>query len=238
MRVGLIDYGAGNLTSVRNALEFVDAAPALVRQPQNLASVTHLVLPGVGSFPRTMQRLRERGLDEAIREATQRDGKPLLGICVGMQVLADRGHEFETCPGLGLIPGDVRKLKVNGTGARLPHIGWNQVTVRGASPLLESLENPTFYFVHSYNFEPQDPADCVATCDYATGVTACVQRGLVFGVQFHPEKSQRDGLQLLRNFVNIVPERFGTEVASALRGRRGVPQTPGTPTSATEGGRY
>ena len=203
MRVGLIDYGGGNLTSVRNALEYIDAAPTMVRTPEELASVSHLVLPGVGSYPRTMRQLNERGLSDAIRQAALRDGKPLLGICVGMQVLADSGHEFETCNGLGLIPGDVKKLDTSGTGQRLPHIGWNDVEVHRASPLMASLENPTFYFVHSYNFDVEDRADRVATSDYASGVTACVQRERVFGVQFHPEKSQGDGLQLLRNFVSL-----------------------------------
>lgn len=201
MRVGLIDYGAGNLSSVRNALEFIDAPPIMIRHPEDFGQVTHLVLPGVGSFPQAMQRLSERGLDDAIRTATLRDGKPLLGICVGMQVLADRGHEFESRDGLGLIPGEVTKLDVNGTADRLPHVGWNSVEVRRPSPLMRGLENPTFYFVHSYNFDVAEPDDCVATCDYVSGVTACVQRDRIFGVQFHPEKSQRDGLQLLRNFA-------------------------------------
>lgn len=201
MRVGLIDYGAGNLSSVRNALEFVDAPPIMIRHPEDFEQVTHLVLPGVGAFPQVMRQLRERELDEAIRTATLRDGKPLLGICVGMQVLADRGHEFESRDGLGLIPGEVTKLDAGGSADRLPHIGWNSVDVRRLSPLMRGLENPTFYFVHSYNFDVAEPADCVATCNYVSDVTACVQRNRIFGVQFHPEKSQGDGLQLLRNFA-------------------------------------
>jgi glutamine amidotransferase len=201
VRVGLIDYGLGNVTSVRNALEYVDVPPIMVRQPADFDQVTHLVLPGVGSFPDAMRRLRASGLDEAIRAAVVDDGKLLLGICVGMQVLADEGHEFERCTGLGLVPGQVRKLDVTGTTDRLPHIGWNTVSVLQPSPLLRGLESPTFYFVHSYNFAVADAPDCVGSCDYASGVTACVQRGHVFGVQFHPEKSQRDGLRLLRNFT-------------------------------------
>ncbi len=205
MRVGLIDYGMGNLTSVRNALEYVDAPPIMVRQPADFDQVTHLVLPGVGAFPDAMRRLRASALDQAIHAAVVDDGKPLLGICIGMQVLADQGHEFEPCAGLGLIPGEVRKLAVAGTMDRLPHIGWNTVEVLQPTPLLRGLEFPTFYFVHSYNFAVAEPDDCVGSCNYASGVTACVQRGHVFGVQFHPEKSQRDGLQLLRNFTTGDP---------------------------------
>ncbi|MFQ5805853.1 MAG: imidazole glycerol phosphate synthase subunit HisH [Phycisphaerae bacterium] len=205
MRVGLIDYGAGNVTSVRNAFEFIDAPPIMVRQSADFDQVTHLVLPGVGSFPQTMERLRALELDEVIRAAVLQDGKPLLGICVGMQVLADEGHEFQSCPGLGLIAGQVRRLDVGNTSDRLPHIGWNTVHVLQPSPLLRGLECPTFYFVHSFNFEVAESTDCVAACDYACGVTACVQRQHIFGVQFHPEKSQHDGLQLLRNFTAWEP---------------------------------
>jgi len=201
LRVGLIDYGAGNQTGVRNALEHIGATPLVVRTPNDLEQATHLVLPGVGAFKHTMHLLHERGLDEAIRLQVAQKNKPLLGICVGMQVLAREGHEFESSAGLGLIDATVEKIDVCNTEARLPHIGWNDVSVSRSCPLLDGLEHPTFYFAHSYRMLTEDDSNSMASCDYGTGVTAVVQKGNVFGVQFHPEKSQHDGLQILRNFV-------------------------------------
>jgi len=207
VRVGLIDYGAGNLASVRNALEQVGASPSIVRDADELDGATHLILPGVGAFGRTMKLLRERGFCDELPRRTRDAGTPLLGICVGMQVLARTGYEFEPCLGLGLIEGQVRRLEPGPHGHRLPHVGWNDVEVLRSCPLFEGLADPVFYFVHGYNLDPADPNDCVATCDYGSGVTAAVQRGRVYGVQFHPEKSQHDGLRVLRNFVQLRIER-------------------------------
>ncbi len=203
MRVGLIDYGAGNQASVRNALEHIGASPVMVAAPGDFDRATHLVLPGVGAFSTAMAQLEQRGLVEALRLHAGAEGKPLLGVCVGMQILARVGYEFEAREGLGLINATVRTIDVSATGHRLPHIGWNEVTVTRDCPLFDDMRQPTFYFAHSYACEPDDDADAVATCDYGAGVVAVVQKDNVFGVQFHPEKSQHDGLQLLRNFVRL-----------------------------------
>jgi glutamine amidotransferase len=200
VRVGLIDYGAGNQASVRNALEHVGHPPVMVRGPDDLDEMTHLVLPGVGAFHEAMRRLEERGFIDGLRRHASK-GKPLLGVCVGMQVLADVGHEFGTCEGLGLIKGTVHKVDVTATTDRLPHIGWNDVTVTGECCLFDGLGEPTFYFAHSYTMALDDEADRAAMCAYGSGVVAAVQKDNVFGVQFHPEKSQHDGLRLLRNFL-------------------------------------
>ena len=162
MRVGLIDYGAGNQTSVRNALQHVGAPPTVVRAPVDLKCVSHLVLPGVGAFKQTMRLLHEHGFAEALRFHARAKGKPLLGVCVGMQVLARMGYEFEPSAGLGLIEATVRKIDVRATGERLPHIGWNEVTVTQSCRLLDGLDRPTFYFAHSYGLTPDDDADSVA----------------------------------------------------------------------------
>lgn len=201
MRVGLIDYGAGNQASVRNALEHVGHPPIMVRTPADLERVSHIALPGVGAFHEAMRRLEERGFVDALRRQAVEKGKPLLGVCVGMQVLADVGYEFETTVGLGLIKGTVRKVDVDSTVDRLPHIGWNDVAVTRSCHLFDGMAEPTFYFAHSYTMVLDDEADGVATCDYGRGVVAAVHKENVFGVQFHPEKSQHDGLQLLRNFL-------------------------------------
>jgi len=198
--VGLIDYGAGNQASVRNALEHVGHPPVMVRTPADLERVSHMVLPGVGAFHEAMRRLQERGFVDGLRQQVA-NGKPLLGLCVGMQILADVGHEFGASEGLGLIQGKVRKVDVAATAERLPHIGWNDVTVTRPCDLFDGMDAPTFYFAHSYTMVLDDEADCAAMCDYGSGVVAAVQKDNVYGVQFHPEKSQHDGLQLLRNFL-------------------------------------
>jgi len=203
VRVGLIDYGAGNLASVRNALEQAGASPSIVRDAGELNGMTHLILPGVGTFSRTMRLLEERGFGDELPRRTREAGTALLGICVGMQVLARMGYEFEPCPGLGLLDGQVRRLESGPHHHRLPHIGWNDVEVLRSCPLLDGLDDPVFYFIHGYNLQPADPNDCVAVCDYGSGVTAVVQRGNIYGVQFHPEKSQHDGQRVLRNFLQL-----------------------------------
>ncbi|HEX5870466.1 MAG TPA: imidazole glycerol phosphate synthase subunit HisH, partial [Longimicrobium sp.] len=146
--------------------------------------------------------LRERGLDQALREQVLEQGVPLLGVCLGMHLLADRGIEGGETQGLGLVPGSVMKLQPDEPGTRIPHVGWNEVHPARPSPLMEGIEDGRdFYFVHSYHLACDDPADVLATTPYCGGIASAVQRGIVAGVQFHPEKSQKAGFALLRNFV-------------------------------------
>jgi glutamine amidotransferase len=198
--IGVVDYGVGNLRSVLNALESIEADAELVQTPAQAREKDKIVLPGVGAFGAAMERLDEQGFAEALPELVA-EGRPLLGICLGMQLLADRSTEHGDHAGLGLIPGQVVRIDTD-PSLRVPHVGWNECTVLRPAPLLEGLDDgATFYFVHSYVFETEDPEAVTATTDYGRPLTACVGGDGVHGAQFHPEKSQRDGLTLLRNFA-------------------------------------
>lgn len=202
-RIDIVDYGMGNVQSVRNAFERLGCEVRVSGEPSALAEADALVLPGVGAFGEAMNNLRERQLIEPLRAAVLTQGKPLLGICLGMQLLADSSAERGSHAGLGLIPGHVREIPV-APGYRLPHIGWNDVVIRLGEPLFDKLpEKSAFYFVHSYCFEC-DSRYVAGTTDYGANIVAAVQRERIFGVQFHPERSQRKGLRLLRNFVDFV----------------------------------
>ena len=200
--VAVVDYGMGNRRSVEKALEHVGARPLITREPAALEAADALVVPGVGAFPHGMRNLIELGLDERIRAAAAA-GKPVLGICLGMQLLFERSQEHEVTDGLGLLAGEVSLL--DGGGLRIPHIGWNDVRFERPSPLTAGLpgESCAFYHVHSLAARPEDPADVIATTEYGERFATIVSHGNVFGVQFHPEKSSRDGLALLSNFVTL-----------------------------------
>lgn len=207
-RIVIIDYGMGNLQSVRNALERVGCEVQISSEMTTLDAADALILPGVGAFGEAMNNLRQRKLVEPLRGLVLEQGKPLLGICLGMQLLADSSEERGICRGLSLIPGHVKEIPASG-GLRLPHIGWNGVSIRKREPLFRDIEEGgAFYFVHSYRFEC-DPEYIVGVTDYGTDVTAAVQKERIFGVQFHPERSQRKGLRLLRNFVDFVESTVG-----------------------------
>jgi glutamine amidotransferase len=199
----IVDYGMGNLRSVLNALEALGAQAQISSDPAALTAAERIVLPGVGAFGEAMHRLRERGLVEALtREVGQ--GKPILGLCLGMQLLAERGLEHGEHAGLGWIAGEVRRLEPPDPALRVPHIGWNEVTTRPPSRLLAGIpDGSTFYFVHSYHLLPRDQTCVTGTCDYGGPLVAVVEQGHVMGTQFHPEKSQKAGLQLLRNFLAL-----------------------------------
>jgi glutamine amidotransferase len=202
-RINIIDYGMGNLQSVRNALELLGCEVQVSADPTALSSADALILPGVGAFGEAMNNLQQLKLIEPLRYAVLSEGKPLLGICLGMQLLADSSEERGVYPGLGLIPGQVRKIPAS-RDLRLPHIGWNDVSVSMTTPLFRDLpDRCAFYFVHSYRFECNS-AHIAAIADYGIDITAAVQRDRIFGVQFHPERSQRKGLRLLRNFIDFV----------------------------------
>jgi imidazole glycerol-phosphate synthase subunit HisH len=200
--VAVVDYGMGNRRSVEKALQHVGARALITRDPAALEQADALVVPGVGAFPHGMRNLVELGLDERIRAAAAA-GTPVLGICLGMQLLFERSQEHELTDGLGLLAGEVSLL--HGSGLRIPHIGWNDVRFERPSRLTAGLpeESCAFYHVHSLVARPEDPADVIATTEYGERFATVVAHGNVLGVQFHPEKSSRDGLALLSNFVTL-----------------------------------
>jgi glutamine amidotransferase len=201
--VGIADYGMGNLDSVARAVSECGGQPVIVHEPAELSAVAAVILPGVGAFTKGMEHIRARGFERPLLDDVVAEGVPLLGLCLGMQLLATRGDEGIGADGLGLIPGVVTRIDP-GEGLRVPHVGWNEVQVRRSSPLFDGLEDGRdFYFVHSYELVPDDDEDTVAVTPYGTPLVAAVQRGNVYGVQFHPEKSQRAGFALLRNFLSL-----------------------------------
>ena len=199
-RIGVVDYGMGNRRSVEKALERVGAEVWLTSDHEILGACDGLVVPGVGAFPRGMERLAELGLDQLLHEQST-VAKPILGICLGMQLLFDSSVEAKPAAGLGLIPGEVIPLRTH--GLRLPHIGWNEVRFEQASALTAALpgDGRPFYHVHSYTVRPAASDDIVGTSEYGERFATIVAHGSIFGVQFHPEKSSTDGLALLRSFV-------------------------------------
>jgi glutamine amidotransferase len=197
--IAIVDYGMGNRRSVEKALEHVGANPVLTADHAVLTSADGIVVPGVGAFPEAMRRFRAAGLDDLIRERAAA-GVPVLGLCLGMQLLFDASDEHEGATGLGLLPGRVTAL----TAPRVPHIGWNLVTFERPSALTDGLgEAAAFYHVHSLAPEPANEDDIVGRGEYGERFVSIVERGNVMGVQFHPEKSSRDGLALLRNFTKV-----------------------------------
>ncbi len=204
MSIALVDYGMGNRRSVEKALEHVGARVRVTGDHDELRAAEGIVLPGVGAFPEGMRRLAELGLDDLLRERAA-SGVPLLGICLGMQLLFETSTEHRGAVGLGVLPGEVTYLDTR--GRRLPHIGWNLVTMTRPARLTDGLgDAAAFYHVHSLACRPADEADVVGTASYGETFASIVERGNVFGAQFHPEKSSRDGLALLRNFTGIAAQ--------------------------------
>ncbi|RPJ23688.1 MAG: imidazole glycerol phosphate synthase subunit HisH [Chloroflexi bacterium] len=199
-RVTLIDAGTGNLRSVQKALETVGADVLRTDDPQKVLSGSRVVLPGVGAFGDFMSGLRSRGLEEAVKEVTGR-GVPLLGICVGMQALFEVGEEMGAHAGLGLLRGKVVRF-AESLSVKIPHTGWNQVEVRNEARLFNGIDSEAYvYFNHSYYCEAWNSSDVIGETDYGIKYACAVQRENVYGVQFHPEKSQAVGLQILKNFL-------------------------------------
>ncbi|WP_403023501.1 imidazole glycerol phosphate synthase subunit HisH [Salinibacterium sp. GXW1014] len=199
MTVTVIDYGGGNIGSVVNMLKRVGSDVAVVREPAEIASSERILLPGVGAFDRGVSLLKETGFFEPIR-AFAVSGRPVLGICLGMQLLADSSEEGEL-RGLGLIPGAARRFAAK-PGLRIPHMGWNAVVPRDHEPLLDGIaEENRFYFVHSYHVEPADESHVAATTGYGSSFVSMIRRDNVVGAQFHPEKSHDFGKTLLKNFA-------------------------------------
>ena len=198
--IAIVDYGIGNLGSVTKGFRHVGADVQLTGDPDALRRADALVLPGDGAFGATMAEIEGRGLVPLLREAVEA-GTPLLGICIGLQVLFEESEEHGIFPGLGLLPGRVRRFD---EALPVPHMGWNELRVRRPHPLLEGIPDGTHvYFVHSY-FCDAAPEETIASCDYGRDFAAIVGKGMVLGVQFHPEKSQEAGLRMVANFVRFV----------------------------------
>ena len=196
-RIAVLDYGIGNLRSAQKAFERVGADARLVTTAAEAEAAAGVVLPGVGHFRRCAEALRESGLDVAAKAAAGAD-VPFLGVCIGMQLLYEESEEAPGVPGLGVLGATVRLLP---DGVKRPQMQWNQLVATGACRLLDGLDDPWGYFVHSYAADPT--GEVVATCDYGGPVTAMVQRGQLWATQFHPEKSGRTGLALLRRFADV-----------------------------------
>lgn len=201
--IGILDYGMGNLSSVRNALSFLQIESAILSSPDQIAGVSHMIIPGVGAFGAAMDNITRAGFMDPIRTFAG-SGKPLLGICLGMQLLATEGTEPDICSGLGLIKGRVELLQSDNLS--LPHMGWNGINLKSEHPILEGVKmSADFYFVHSFAFIPADKTNIVTTTAYGTDFTSIIanERRNVIGIQFHPEKSQKQGLKILNNFSKM-----------------------------------
>lgn len=203
MSVLVIDYGMGNLASVKRAFEECGSDVFISDDPKSIDNATKIIVPGVGSYAMAMQSIRKMGWEDAISKTVCK-GMPLLGICLGMQLLADEGEEHGSSKGLGLIPGKIQHLTIRNTSQdlRVPHVGWNEITAKQDDILLKGIENGTdFYFVHSYYFNAANENNILAKTPYGLDFPSIVRKDNVWGTQFHPEKSSLPGFQLIRNFL-------------------------------------
>lgn len=205
--VAVIDYGAGNIKSVMNAMSALGEESVLTADPAVIESADHVILPGVGAFGDAMDRIRESGLEETIHKVCDR-GTPFLGICLGLQLLFESSEESPGAVGLGILPGRILRIPELVPGEaiarKVPEIGWNNMTYPRAGRLFKDVPEDSYvYFVHSYYLHADDPSIVTATTQYGVTVEASVERGNVFACQFHPEKSERVGMQILRNFLTI-----------------------------------
>src|SRR3989344_8315875 len=199
--VVIIDYGMGNLFSVKNALEAIGVEAKISNEPDDLRRAVQIILPGVGAFPDGMKNLKNLDIIPILEEEVLEKKKPFLGICLGAQLLAFQGEEHQLTDGLGWIKGRVRRFQVDESKFRIPHIGWNDVFPKKDNILFKNVHPPIFYFVHSYHLVPEDQSVIVATSEYGETFAAALPKENIFGVQFHPEKSQKNGLRILENFL-------------------------------------
>jgi imidazole glycerol-phosphate synthase subunit HisH len=200
----VIDYGAGNLDSIKRSLEECGSSVFLTSDKKEIQKASHIILPGVGVFFQAMNSLQKLNLITTIRTLALEEKIPLLGVCLGMQLLADSGNEGGTTNGLGLIPGIIEKLQPKNIQEKIPHVGWNQVEFKNTSLLVKGLQNEKdFYFVHSYYFKCSYVENIIGETPYCGNFPSIIGKDNVFGVQFHPEKSQKIGFALLKNFLNL-----------------------------------
>ena len=201
METVIIDYGMGNLLSVQRAFEKC-GSDVIIDNPLDLREAEHIVLPGVGAFPDAMNNLRDGGWIEELNRAVLEKETPILGICLGMQLLAERGYEVCECGGLGYIPGEIVRFEQTQAKERIPHVGWNDIEKRVETPLFDGIEDGTnYYFVHSYHFKVRDEENIAAVTPYCGEFVSAVAKDHIVGTQFHPEKSQKAGFRLIKNFL-------------------------------------
>lgn len=199
MKIAILNYNIGNLSSIKNALLTLGVESRIISKSEEIRHFDRLILPGVGAFGDAIKHLNESGMSEAIRDFAK-SGKYILGICLGMQLLFDKSYEFGEFSGLGLVSGDVKKFQSE--TLKIPHIGWNRIEIIKDSPLLFGVKNNEFfYFVHS--FFAEKTIDTIATCDYGVEFSAIIQKNNIFGIQAHPEKSSDSGLKILENFLKL-----------------------------------
>ena len=199
--IAVIDYGMGNIGSVQNAINALGHQAIIPKDKKDLKSASHIILPGVGSFADGMKNLRNLDLIETLNKEIIDNHKPFLGLCLGMQLLAKYGDEGGPTSGLGWINGTVKKLQNDGKKYKIPHVGWNDVFPKQNSILFNNIKNPIFYFVHSYHFDVEDKPSISAEAEYGQRFIVGVEKNNIFGLQFHTEKSQREGLKVLENFI-------------------------------------
>lgn len=200
--VAIIDYGAGNLSSVKKALDYLGAESEITQDKDKIMSASHIILPGVGSFGDAMKSMKERGLVDTVKNAA-RSGKPFLGICLGLQLLFESSEESEGIDGLGLIKGKIVQIPRD-NGLKVPHIGWNSVEIKQKNGIFSGIDDGSyFYFVHSFYLRDAEKDAVAATTEYGVGIECAIQKGNLCATQFHPEKSSRLGLKLLENFLKM-----------------------------------
>lgn len=199
--VAIIDYGAGNLSSVKKALDYLGAENEITQDKRKIESASHVILPGVGSFGDAMNSMRERGLVDTVKEAAL-SGKPFLGICLGLQLLFEGSEESPGAEGLGILKGRIVKIPCD-SGLKVPHIGWNSIELKQKSGIFNGIKDGSyFYFVHSYYLKDADSEAVAATAEYGVSIQCAVQKGRLCATQFHPEKSGGAGLKILENFLS------------------------------------
>jgi len=200
-KIVIINYNMGNLTSVANAIEYIGEKPIISNKIEDIKNADYIILPGVGAFKDGMKNINKLGITDTLKKQIIKEKKPLLGICLGMQLLAKEGYEGGLTKGLGYLKGKVIKFNFKDKSLRIPHIGWNEVNFKKDSPFLFNLKkSEDFYFVHSYYLIPEENI-ILGTCDYGREFVTCIQKDNIFATQFHPEKSQKPGLQILKNFI-------------------------------------